>query len=105
VRVIRTVRYRQARFNNKTRATHDNNGVQVRIPGWGNPKYVEYLDTAEDSYGPYFANIANRLVKMGYVRNKNLLGAPYDFRKAASAFKSHYFCAVTFFNQSVNQFF
>ena len=58
--------------------------MQIRVPGWGNPKYVEYLDSAEDSTGLYFGKIADKLVKAGYVRGRNLFGAPYDFRKAAS---------------------
>ena len=35
----------------------------------------------------YFHAIVEELVKMGYVRNKSVRGAPYDFRKAASKFK------------------
>ena len=59
-------------------------GVDIRVPGWGNPKYVEYLDSSEDTTGLYFGKIADKLVKSGYVRGRNLFGAPYDFRKAAS---------------------
>ena len=72
------------RYDNKTRKTHDNDGVEIRVPGWGNPKYVEYLDSAEDTTGLYFGKIADKLVRTGYVRGRNLFGAPYDFRKAAS---------------------
>ena len=72
------------RYDNKSRTTHDNEGVEIRVPGWGKPKYVEYLDSAEDTTGLYFGNIADKLVKTGYVRGRNLFGAPYDFRKAAS---------------------
>ncbi len=74
------------KYDNKTRKTRDNDGVQVRVPGWGDPAYVEYLDSSKSSTGSYFATIANKLVKSGYERKKNLFGAPYDFRKAASTF-------------------
>jgi len=72
------------RYDNKSRTTHDNEGVEIRVPGWGKPKYVEYLDSAEDTTGLYFGKIADKLVKTGYVRGRNLFGAPYDFRKAAN---------------------
>ena len=56
--------------------------MDIRVPGWGDPKYVEYLDSAGEF--SYFGPIADKLVKNGYVRGRNLFGAPYDFRKAAS---------------------
>ncbi|XP_032529637.2 phospholipase A2 group XV-like [Danaus plexippus] len=69
-------------YNNVTRKTNNPQGVEIRVPGWGNPEPVEWLDPSHDSEGAYFNTIGDALVKMGYVRNVSLRGAPYDFRKA-----------------------
>jgi len=71
-------------YNSTTHTTSDNDGVEVRVPGFGDPLRVEYLNPYKSSYAFYFANLADILVTMGYERGKNLLGAPYDFRKAPS---------------------
>ncbi|XP_068621391.1 lysosomal phospholipase A and acyltransferase-like [Battus philenor] len=69
-------------YDNVTRTTRNPEGVEIRVPGWGNPEPVEWLDPSHDSTGAYFNTIGDALVKMGYVRNVSLRGAPYDFRKA-----------------------
>ena len=71
-------------YDPKTRTTRNNDGVETRIPGWGNSTTVEWLDPSQYSVSGYFANVAKRLVAMGYERGVNLHGAPYDFRRAAS---------------------
>jgi lysophospholipase-3 len=72
-------------YNNETRKTTNSDGVEIKIPGWGDPFVVEYLDPSKVSPGAYFKDIANMLVKdLGYVRNVSLRGAPYDFRKGPS---------------------
>ncbi len=72
-------------YDNVTRTTRNNDGVEIRIPGFGNSSTVEYLDPSHLSLSIYFAKVADRLVKgLGYERGVNLHGAPYDFRKAAS---------------------
>lgn len=69
-------------YNNVTRTTTNQDGVDIRIPGWGDPFVVEYLDPSKAYPGSYFKDIGNMLVdQMGYVRNSSLRGAPYDFRK------------------------
>ncbi|XP_017889176.1 group XV phospholipase A2-like [Ceratina calcarata] len=69
-------------YDNVTRTTKNQDGVDIRIPGWGDPLVVEYLDPSKASPGSYFKDIANMLVdQIGYVRNNSLRGAPYDFRK------------------------
>ena len=45
---------------------------------------MEYLDPSLSSYSVYFNKVATALVAAGYTRGKDLHGAPYDFRKAAS---------------------
>lgn len=65
-----------------TRTTKNAPGVTTRIPGWGNPDVVEWLDPTHASAGGYFKDVGNALVAAGYVRNVSIRGAPYDFRKA-----------------------
>ncbi|RZC35361.1 uncharacterized protein BDFB_006944 [Asbolus verrucosus] len=69
-------------YDKKTRTTRNNDGVDIRIPGFGGSETVEWLDPSHASTGSYFNNIANTLVKAGHVRNQTIKGAPYDFRKA-----------------------
>ncbi|XP_078048857.1 lysosomal phospholipase A and acyltransferase [Augochlora pura] len=69
-------------YNNVTRTTKNTDGVDIRVPGWGDPFSVEYLDPTKASPGAYFKDIGNILVnELGYVRNQSVRGAPYDFRK------------------------
>lgn len=74
-------------YDNVTRTTRNQDGVDIRIPGWGDPFVVEYLDPSKASPGVYFNDIGNMLVnELGYVRNHSIRGAPYDFRKAPSMY-------------------
>lgn len=74
-------------YDNMTRTTSNQPGVDIRVPGWGNPIVVEYIDPSRASPGSYFSDIGNMLVNdMGYVRNLSLRGAPYDFRKGPSMY-------------------
>lgn len=68
-------------YNSTTRTTSNTPGVQIHIPGWGDPEVVEWIDPTRNSAGAYFKDIANMLVTHGYERKKNIRGAPYDFRK------------------------
>ncbi|KAK9888718.1 hypothetical protein WA026_000945 [Henosepilachna vigintioctopunctata] len=69
-------------YNNKTRTTRNNDGVTLRIPGFGFTETVEWLDPSHTATGSYFNPITNLLVSLGHQRNLTLKGAPYDFRKA-----------------------
>ncbi|XP_018043757.1 PREDICTED: group XV phospholipase A2-like [Atta colombica] len=72
-------------YDNVTRTTSNQPGVDIRIPGWGNPFVVEYIDPSRASPGSYFKDIGNMLVNdLGYIRNLSIRGAPYDFRKGPS---------------------
>ncbi|XP_030024885.2 phospholipase A2 group XV [Manduca sexta] len=77
-------------YDNVTRTTSNPAGVDIRIPGWGNPEPVEWLDPSHDSTGAYFNSIADSLVKIGYKRNVSIVGAPYDFRKAPNENKEFF---------------
>lgn len=72
------------RYDNVTRCTSNAPGVTTRVPGWGNPEMVEWLEPTHASVGGYYKDIGNALVAAGYVRNVSLRGAPYDFRKGPS---------------------
>lgn len=71
-------------YNNLTRTSMNNEGVEIRIPGFGNSTTVEWLDPSQRGFSIYFATIVSHLLPFGYVRGVNLHGAPYDFRKAAN---------------------
>ncbi|XP_065358344.1 phospholipase A2 group XV-like [Calliphora vicina] len=77
-------------YDNVTRTTHNTPGVEIRIPGWGDPEVVEWIDPTHNKAGAYFKDIANMLVDMGYERKRNLHGAPYDFRKAPNEHKQYF---------------
>ncbi|XP_054282894.1 phospholipase A2 group XV-like [Macrosteles quadrilineatus] len=69
-------------YDNATRTTSNAPGVELRIPGWGDPFVVEWLDPTMASSGSYFKDIGNALTSLGWERNVSIRGAPYDFRKA-----------------------
>eukprot|EP00096_Caligus_rogercresseyi_P004061 TRINITY_DN1819_c0_g1_i2.p1 TRINITY_DN1819_c0_g1~~TRINITY_DN1819_c0_g1_i2.p1 ORF type:complete len:408 (-),score=101.72 TRINITY_DN1819_c0_g1_i2:466-1689(-) len=69
-------------YNSKTRTTRNNDGVEIRIPGFGNSSSVEYLDLSQRGFSVYFAELVKKLLPLGYERDVNIFGAPYDFRKA-----------------------
>lgn len=71
-------------YDAKTRTTSNSPGVDVRVPGFGETATVEWYDPFHNPLTIYFHTIVEGLVKMGYVRNKTVIGAPYDFRKAAN---------------------
>lgn len=71
-------------YDKVTRTTHNTPGVETRIPGWGDPEVVEWIDPTRNKAGAYFKDIANVLADLGYVRRINIRGAPYDFRRAPS---------------------
>uniref|UniRef100_A0A146LY53 Group XV phospholipase A2 n=1 Tax=Lygus hesperus TaxID=30085 RepID=A0A146LY53_LYGHE len=70
-------------YDNVTRTTSSHPGVDIRVPGFGNPRYVEWLDAEERLVG-VFNTLAASLVDLGYERNASLRAAPYDFRKGPS---------------------
>ncbi|XP_019876595.2 phospholipase A2 group XV isoform X2 [Aethina tumida] len=69
-------------YDNVTRTTRNAEGVDIRIPGFGQTETVEWLDPSHASSGAYFKDIGNLMVSLGHERNKSLRGAPYDFRRA-----------------------
>lgn len=75
-------------YDNVTRTTSNQPGVDIRIPGWGDSFVVEYIDPSKASPGSYYKDVGNMLVnELGYTRNLSLRGAPYDFRKGPSMYQ------------------
>ena len=71
-------------YDPETHKTRNNDGVQIRVPGFGNTSTVEYLGNGilTHHFAYYFHSIVEALVSLGYERGANIHGAPYDFRKA-----------------------
>uniref|UniRef100_A0A6G1SBH4 Group XV phospholipase A2 n=1 Tax=Aceria tosichella TaxID=561515 RepID=A0A6G1SBH4_9ACAR len=70
-------------YDNKTRTTHNTEGVEIRPTNFGSLDSVDYLDIAKIRGTEYFHNIINTLAeKNGYVPNVDMVGAAFDFRKA-----------------------
>ena len=59
-------------------------GVQTRVPGFGNTSTIENLDPSiPGGAGAYFSHMVDMLVsKGGLQRGVSVRGAPYDFRRA-----------------------
>lgn len=65
--------------------TYNQPGVETRVPDFGDPKRVEYLDPSKLAItGNYFRFIGDILLDLGYTSGINLHGAPFDFRKGPS---------------------
>ncbi|KAI6178137.1 hypothetical protein M3Y98_00468400 [Aphelenchoides besseyi] len=69
-------------FDNTTKRSTDAPGVDVQIPYFGGTSGVEWLDPSQRSPGRYFQPIVDALVSWGYTRSKNVVGAPYDWRRS-----------------------
>lgn len=70
-------------YNVTTRTTYNTPGVEIRPTKFGSLDSVDYLDIDRLPKTGYFAEIINVLEKNnGYVRNVDMVGASFDFRKA-----------------------
>ncbi|KAI3413824.1 hypothetical protein GPALN_011305 [Globodera pallida] len=68
-------------FNTTSGKAKDLAGVNVRVPGFGHTRTVEWLDASKRSPSRYFAPIVSSLIAWGYRRGVDIAGAPYDWRK------------------------
>lgn len=70
-------------YNSTTRRTSNTEGVQIRPTNFGSLDSVDYLDIVRIPGTAYFDTIIATLEKSnGMVRNSDMIGAPFDFRKA-----------------------
>nr|XP_044995604.1 phospholipase A2 group XV isoform X2 [Jaculus jaculus] len=72
-------------YNRTSRATQFPDGVDVRVPGFGETFSLEFLDPSKSNVGSYFYTMVESLVGWGYTRGEDVRGAPYDWRRAPTA--------------------
>ncbi|VDD96086.1 unnamed protein product [Enterobius vermicularis] len=77
-------------FNLTDGSTSNMPGVDIRIPGFGSTESIEWLDKSKTSIGRYFTDIVKALVSLGYRRGKDIVGAPFDWRKAPNELTNYY---------------
>lgn len=86
-------------YNTTTNRTSNMPGVLTKVPNFGNTSSIEWLDKSKAKEGQYFIDIVDALIKVGYRRGKNLVGAPYDWRRAPSKFE--HIIHFSFFNKRI----
>jgi len=68
-------------YDEKAKTMVNTEGVETRVPAFGNTSAIEWLDPSLHGPGVYFYPLVDSLCRlMGYERGKNLRAAPYDFR-------------------------
>ncbi|XP_063294319.1 phospholipase A2 group XV [Pelobates fuscus] len=77
-------------FNMTSKTTAPPEGVDIRVPGFGQTYPLEFLDPSKRSVGIYFFTLVENMVQWGYTRDKNMRGAPYDWRKAPNENKEYF---------------
>lgn len=78
-------------YNPKTRLTQNTDGVEIRAREFGSLDSVSYLDILHMPKTDYFETIIATLEKQnGLVRNVDMLGASFDFRKAPNELSEHF---------------
>lgn len=79
-------------YDSQSRSTRNSPGVVTRVPGWPTTDTMEWIDSTyiiqNHDFGAYYTYIVTALANKGYERGKHIFGAPYDFRKGPSKFKS-----------------
>ncbi|XP_042293186.1 phospholipase A2 group XV [Sceloporus undulatus] len=77
-------------YNRTSGTTGPPNGVDIKVPGFGRTFSVEFLDPSKRSVGTYFYTMVQNLVDLGYQRDEDIRGAPYDWRKAPDENKEYF---------------
>ena len=64
----------------------NNRGVETRVPDFGGTSSIEYMDpdTKFIETTDYFHDMIQWFVDKGYTREKDIVGAPYDWRYSPS---------------------
>jgi len=80
------------KYDNVTHKTSNVDGVDIRVPGFGDTDTVSYLDPSKWkwSLSKYFNNIVDMAVSMGYTKGKDIRGAPFDWRKSPNELQEYY---------------
>lgn len=70
-------------YDRATRTTYNTPGVKIRPVNFGSLDSVDYLDSYRIAKTDYFDRIISTIEKNnGFIRNVNMVGAAFDFRKA-----------------------
>ncbi|KAK7601461.1 hypothetical protein V9T40_008902 [Parthenolecanium corni] len=75
-------------YDGNTRRTKNQEGVEVRVPGFGSSSVLANLGS--EMFGDYFKNLIDELSQLGYKDNISLRGAPYDFRRGLNELDEFY---------------
>ena len=67
--------------NRTTNFFKDGPFAKIYTHEFGPTANLEYLTEINTPFFGYYENLVKKLVKLGYIRGINLIGAPYDFRK------------------------
>lgn len=79
-------------YNKTTRTTSNSDGVDIRPTKFGSLDGVDYLDIANWYKTDYFHSIIQKLqASNGYSRDVDMVGAPFDFRKAPNELGEFFF--------------
>lgn len=77
-------------YNSTSRLTNSPPGVSTRVFGFGKTESVEFVDPAKVRGTGYFDVLVENLVSLGYERDVNIFGAPYDFRRAPNELQVYF---------------
>lgn len=77
-------------YNSTSRRTENAPGVSIRVQGFGTSDSVEFVDPAKVIGTSYFEPIVKQLLELGFERDKNIFGAPYDFRRAPNELQDYF---------------
>lgn len=77
-------------YNTTTRRTSNAPGVITRVKGFAKTESVEFVDPAKVYGTNYFDSLVHQLVQFGYEKDKNIFGAPYDFRRAPNELEDYF---------------
>lgn len=77
-------------YNSTSRTTENAPGVSIRVGGFGKTESVEFVDPAKVIGTSYFESLVRQLVDLGYERDKNIVSAPYDFRRAPNELRDYF---------------
>ena len=61
----------------------NNDGVTIRVPGFGQTETIEFVNSDDVVSVPGYNTLVQYFVDRGYVRGKTIRAAPYDWRLAA----------------------